>query len=49
MARVQARANETLTAVKATTSALAAAEAAIDVVERAKGKPEDPVSTHCFL
>ncbi|KAK9802660.1 hypothetical protein WJX73_002230, partial [Symbiochloris irregularis] len=44
VARVQLRANETLAAVKATTSALAAAEAAIDVVERAKGKPEDPAT-----
>ena len=44
LARVQQQANETLQAVRATAVALTAAERAVDVVERAKGRPEDPVS-----
>lgn len=41
--QVQRRANETLAAIRATATALAAAEAAVDAVERAKGQPDDPV------
>ena len=41
--QVQKLAHETLVAVRATAAALAAAEAAVDAVERAKGRPEDPV------
>lgn len=41
--RVERMAVETLKAIRATAVALAEAEKAVDVVERAKGKPEDPV------
>lgn len=44
LAQVQRRAYETLDAIRATSAALTAAEAAVDAVERAKGRPNDPVS-----